>query len=75
MFAYYFTKRSFKEEQIDGSQDSVCSWSWLLPENQLGALLDLDLFGDTEVLPVELDAVVSLPLCAVKIFSIALPNT
>lgn len=71
---YYLTNRSFREEQIDGSQDSVCSWSLVL-ENQLATLPDLGLFGDTEGLPLDPDASVSFPLCAVKIFSIALPNT
>lgn len=74
VFPYYLTNRSFKEEQIDGSQDSVCSWS-LVFENQLVTLLDLGLFGDTEGLPFDPVASASFPLCAVKIFSIALPNT
>lgn len=74
VFPYYLTNRSFKEEQIDGSQDSVCSWSLVL-ENQLVTLLDLGLFGDTEDLLLDPVASASFPLCAVKIFSIALPNT
>lgn len=74
VFPYYLTNRSFKEEQIDGSQDSVCSWSLVL-ENQLVTLLDLGLFGDTEGLLLDPVASASFPLCAVKIFSIALPKT
>lgn len=74
MIPHYLTKRSFKEEQIEGSQDSVCSCSLLVPGNQLGTLLDLDLFGDTDGFAVELEALVSGPFCAVNTFSIALPN-
>lgn len=78
VFPYYLTNRSFKEEQIDGSQDSVCSWSLVVFENQLVTLLDLGLFGDTE----GCSSIRLLPrhflfkiFSAVKIFSIALPNT
>lgn len=75
--ANYFTKRSLRDEQIDGSQDSVCSCSLFPPEeNQAVIFPGLDLLGETDGFPFDEEAdSVSFPLWAVRIFSIALPRT